>query len=215
MGSARAEPSVPIPLLRHPRRDGSRGHPMEARRLRPRGISNVYTGNDARTRIVLKELNDKVANVAVMRALGFCVSVEHARYMAKRFIDAGVPRVAVSAETSAMDRRACPRMHCAIARSNRTVRGRSVQRRPRHPRGRHGAIPRPTESATVFLQQLGRGLRLTRARPCYRVGFRRASTPRVSFRSAVPSPHRRRGKGAAAPGRGGFPVSAIGQPDRA
>ena len=48
-------------------------------------LSGVYTGNDARTRIVLKELGDKVADVAAMRALGFCVSVEHARYMAQRF----------------------------------------------------------------------------------------------------------------------------------
>ena len=33
-------------------------------------LSNLYTGNDARTRIVLKELRDKVADVAAMRALG-------------------------------------------------------------------------------------------------------------------------------------------------
>ena len=68
-------------------------------------LSNVYTGNDARTRIVLKELDDKVADVAAMRALGFCVSVEHARYMAQRFVEAGIPALAVSAETSAADRR--------------------------------------------------------------------------------------------------------------
>ncbi|WP_373368700.1 DEAD/DEAH box helicase, partial [Mycobacterium intracellulare] len=34
-------------------------------------LSALYTGNDARTRIVLKELRDKVADVAAMRGLGF------------------------------------------------------------------------------------------------------------------------------------------------
>ena len=42
-------------------------------------LSNVFTGNDARTRIVLKEVRDKVADVSAMRALGFCVGVDHAR----------------------------------------------------------------------------------------------------------------------------------------
>ncbi len=62
---------------------------MAAWRLRFGRLSGVYTGNDARTRIVLKELGDKVADVAAMRALGFCVSIEHARYMADRFVAAG------------------------------------------------------------------------------------------------------------------------------
>ncbi len=47
-------------------------------------LSNVYTGNDARARIVLHQLSDKVADVGAMRALGFCVSVAHAEYMARR-----------------------------------------------------------------------------------------------------------------------------------
>ena len=71
-------------------------------------LSAVYTGNDARTRIVLKELRDKIDDVDEMRALGFCVSVEHARYMAGRFIDASIPARALSAETSSADRRDAP-----------------------------------------------------------------------------------------------------------
>ncbi len=61
--------------------------------------SNVYTGNDARARIVLRQLRDKVADVASMRALGFCVSVAHAEYMARVFNEAGIPARAVSGET--------------------------------------------------------------------------------------------------------------------
>jgi superfamily II DNA or RNA helicase/HKD family nuclease len=126
-------------------------------------LSGVYTGNDARTRIVLKELGDKVADVAAMRALGFCVSVEHARYMAQRFVEAGIPARAVSAETSGADRR-----DALTALRNREINilfavdlfneGLDI------PEVDTVLFLRPTESATVFLQQLGRGLRLIRGK---------------------------------------------------
>lgn len=123
-------------------------------------LSNLYTGNDARSRIVLKELRDKVADVAAMRALGFCVSIEHARYMADRFNAAGVPARAVSADTAAAERQA----------ALKALRDREVNVLFAVDLFNEGLdIPevdtvlflRPTESATVFLQQLGRGLRLT------------------------------------------------------
>jgi superfamily II DNA or RNA helicase/HKD family nuclease len=126
-------------------------------------LNGVYTGNDARTRIVLKELGDKVADVLAMRALGFCVSVEHARYMAQRFGEAGIRARAVSAETSGADRR-----DALTALRNREINilfavdlfneGLDI------PEVDTVLFLRPTESATVFLQQLGRGLRLTRGK---------------------------------------------------
>ncbi|MDV3125283.1 DUF3427 domain-containing protein [Mycobacterium sp. 21AC1] len=124
-------------------------------------LSEVYTGNDACTRIVLDQLRDKVADVAAMRALGFCVSVDHARYMTERFVAAGIPARAVSAETSTFDR------HAALA----ALRSREINVLFAVDLFNEGLdIPqvdtvlflRPTESATVFLQQLGRGLRLTK-----------------------------------------------------
>ncbi|MCV7257018.1 DUF3427 domain-containing protein [Mycobacterium shimoidei] len=123
-------------------------------------LSNLYTGNDARTRVVLKELRDKVADVAAMRALGFCVSIEHARYMADRFNAAGVRARAVSADTPAAERQA----------ALKALRDREINILFAVDLFNEGLdIPevdtvlflRPTESATVFLQQLGRGLRLT------------------------------------------------------
>ncbi len=121
-------------------------------------LSGIYTGNDARTRIILKELRDKIDDVGSMRALGFCVSVEHARYMAEQFQRAGIHARAVSAETSAGERRE------ALA----ALRDRSINIIFAVDLFNEGLdIPnvdtvlflRPTESATVFLQQLGRGLR--------------------------------------------------------
>ena len=121
-------------------------------------LSAVYTGNDARTRIVLKELRDKIDNVDEMRALGFCVSVEHARYMAGRFIDAGIPARALSAETSSADRRdALKQLRDGDLKVIFAVdlfnEGLDI------PNVDTVLFLRPTESATVFLQQLGRGLR--------------------------------------------------------
>ena len=62
-------------------------------------LSNIFTANDARVRTVLKELHDKVADVGAMRALGFCVSVAHAEYMARKFVEAGIPARALSGGT--------------------------------------------------------------------------------------------------------------------
>ena len=123
-------------------------------------LSNLYTGNDARTRIVLKELRDKVADVAAIRGLGFCVSIEHAHYMANRFVAAGVPARAVSAETPPAERQAALtalrdkeiNILFAVDLFNE---GLDI------PEVDTVLFLRPTESATVFLQQLGRGLRLT------------------------------------------------------
>ena len=45
------------------------------------------------------QLRDKIGDVRAMRALGFCVSVAHADYMARVFNEAGVPARAVSGKT--------------------------------------------------------------------------------------------------------------------
>jgi len=123
-------------------------------------LDALYTGNDARTRIVLKEVRDKVSDASRMRALGFCASTAHARYMAQRFTAAGIPARAVWADTSSSDR----------ADALRALRNREINALFAVDLFNEGLdLPevdtvlflRPTESATVFLQQLGRGLRMT------------------------------------------------------
>jgi superfamily II DNA or RNA helicase/HKD family nuclease len=124
-------------------------------------LSNVFTGNDARARIVLNQLREVVADIGSMRALGFCVSVAHAEYMARVFATAGINARAVSGQTPRHER------DQAIA----DLRSRSVNILFAADLFNEGLdVPevdtvlflRPTESATVFLQQLGRGLRRTR-----------------------------------------------------
>ncbi|GAA0345547.1 DEAD/DEAH box helicase [Actinoallomurus spadix] len=131
-------------------------------------LTNLYTGHDARVSMVIKALADKLANVRDMRAVGFCVSIAHAEFMATRFNQAGIPSVAV---TSATDRSA--REQTLIDLRNREINvvftvdlfneGVDV------PQIDTVLFLRPTESATVFLQQLGRGLRFADDKPCLTV----------------------------------------------
>lgn len=127
-------------------------------------LERVFTADDARVRIVLRELRDKISEVSKIRALGFCVSVRHAEYMADRFTAAGIPSLAVSASTPPDAR----------ARALRSLRDREVNVLFAVDLFNEGLdIPdvdtllllRPTQSATVFLQQLGRGLRRTPDKP--------------------------------------------------
>ena len=124
-------------------------------------LSNLYTGNDARAAIVLSQLRDKIPDLHRMRALGFCVSVAHAEYMAATFSRAGIPARAVSGATSNPERE----------RALEDLRARRVNVLFAADLFNEGLdLPdvdtvlflRPTESATIFLQQLGRGLRRSR-----------------------------------------------------
>jgi superfamily II DNA or RNA helicase/HKD family nuclease len=121
-------------------------------------LSNLYTGDDLRTRKVLAAVRDKVLDARHMRALGFCVSIDHAEYMARQFTAAGIPAAAVSARTTTAER----------DDALRQLRDRKINAVFAVDVFNEGVdVPaidtvlflRPTESATVFLQQLGRGLR--------------------------------------------------------
>jgi superfamily II DNA or RNA helicase len=127
-------------------------------------LSSIYTGNDARAAIVLKQLKDKVLNPGDMRALGFCVSVAHSEFMARSFNDAGVPARAVSGQTP----------HAERTQALTDLRQRRVNILFAADLFNEGLdVPdvdtvlflRPTESSTIFLQQLGRGLRRTQTKP--------------------------------------------------
>jgi len=131
-------------------------------------LENVYIGDDARVAQILSELQRKVTDVRSMRALGFCVGIAHARYMARRFNDAGVPSLHVSADSTSTERDDALRklkmreVNClfAVDLFNEGVDVPEIDT---------VLFLRPTESATVFLQQLGRGLRRTHDKDCLTV----------------------------------------------
>lgn len=131
-------------------------------------ISNLYTGNDARCRLVLQTIANKIADPGRMRALGFCVSIDHANYMARRFSEAGIPSRAITSRTADPERRAALR-----ALDEREVNALFTvdlfNEGVDLPAVDTVLFLRPTESATVFLQQLGRGLRLANDKSCLTV----------------------------------------------
>jgi superfamily II DNA or RNA helicase len=131
-------------------------------------LTNLYTGHDARTGIVLRALREKLTDIRGMRALGFCVSIDHAEYMATRFNQAHIPSRAVTSRTSTEDRRET----LAALRSGEINVVFSVDvfnEGVDLPDIDTVLFLRPTESATVFLQQLGRGLRLSDEKACLTV----------------------------------------------
>ena len=131
-------------------------------------LTNLYTANDARLALILRELQDKITNVEAMRALGFCVSVEHASWMARKFVEAGLRAACVDSSSRREER----------AEQIRRLRDGELQILFAVDLFNEGLdIPeidtvlflRPTESAIVFMQQLGRGLRLHPAKSCLTV----------------------------------------------
>ena len=131
-------------------------------------LDAVYTGNDVRAGLVLDKVHETLLDPLHARGLGFCVSVAHANFMARFFTKHGIPAIALSAETSAEERRA--------------AKDRLVRREINFifvvdlynegvdiPEVDTVLFLRPTESLTVYLQQLGRGLRLHDDKDCLTV----------------------------------------------
>ena len=131
-------------------------------------LENLYTADDARVRLVLQQLQAKHRDARTMRALGFCVSIAHAEFMARKFTDAGLSSKAVSAETDSDTRRGALadlragrlRALFAVDLFNEGVDLPEVDTL---------MLLRPTESALVFMQQLGRGLRRFEGKDCVTV----------------------------------------------
>ncbi|MFD8201285.1 DUF3427 domain-containing protein [Streptomyces sp. NPDC059701] len=127
-------------------------------------LGNLFTGNDARARIVVKQIMDKVSDPGAMRALGFCVTRAHAHYMADFFRKASFEAVALDSDSPA-DVRAQALTDLrdgklqVIFSVNLFNEGLDI------PDVDTLLLLRPTNSATVFLQQLGRGLRRTETKP--------------------------------------------------
>jgi superfamily II DNA or RNA helicase len=123
-------------------------------------LENVFTADHAWARLVVEEVRRKIVDPSQMRALGYCVSVRHAHFMAQRFSELGLPAVALSAASRREERSAA--LHDLAAGNVHVVftvdlfnEGIDI------PNVDTLLLLRPTDSPTLFLQQLGRGLRKT------------------------------------------------------
>jgi superfamily II DNA or RNA helicase/HKD family nuclease len=122
------------------------------------GLTNLLTSNDLHAHFVVKQLIDRVGDPSSIRALGFCVSIEHARYMARIFNSAGISSVAIWSDTGREERVGALK-RLADGSVNVVFSVDLFNEGVDVPTVDTLIMLRPTDSATLFLQQLGRGLR--------------------------------------------------------
>ena len=135
-------------------------------------LSEVYTLSgaiaDRRADHVLSSVMKYVTDIDDVKGLGFCVTVEHAEFMCDYFNAHGIPSIHLSGKTCDEERKTA---------KNRLVSGEIrfifvvdiYNEGVDIPEVNTVLFLRPTESLTVFLQQLGRGLRLCEGKDCLTV----------------------------------------------
>ncbi|MGG7144889.1 DUF3427 domain-containing protein [Clostridium nigeriense] len=131
-------------------------------------LDKVYTGNDIRSNEIVNALNKYVTDIDDVIGLGFCVSKEHAKFMAEKFNKFGIESIALTDE-SKKDERSEAKKRLV----NKEIKFIFVVDLYNEgvdiPEINTILFLRPTESLTVFLQQLGRGLRLHEDKECLTV----------------------------------------------
>ena len=121
-------------------------------------LTHVYTADDLWVNRIILELTNRLDSLDLIIGLGFCVSVEHADFLACKFNEAGISAASVTGKTSSFERENTLRK---LNNGELTfvfsvdVFNEGVD----IPKINTLLLLRPTESATLFIQQLGRGLR--------------------------------------------------------
>lgn len=121
-------------------------------------LTKLYTKNDVRVRDILHNLEKYTKDYTDVSAIGFCVSIEHAKYMAYKFAEVGMKAKYLVSENSH------ERVEVLHSFRNKDINYLFVvdifNEGIDIPEIDTVLFLRPTESLTIFLQQLGRGLRL-------------------------------------------------------
>ena len=121
-------------------------------------LTNVLTADHAWARRVVEQVRLKTSDPHAIKALGFCVSIVHARFMADQFRAVGISAVAVWGD-SPQDERHDALRDLEAGRVNVVFTVDLFNEGVDVPNVDTLLLLRPTESPTLFLQQLGRGLR--------------------------------------------------------
>ena len=124
-----------------------------------KALDGLFTGNHARAHLILNEWRRLCANPRESRAIAFCVSVDHARFMTEQFIHAGLPALCLTGQSCMEERMAAPHKLasgevCVLVTVDLYNEGVDL------PMVDTLLMLRPTQSPVIFQQQIGRGLRL-------------------------------------------------------
>lgn len=127
-------------------------------------LANIYTSNQTRFNKILLSMQEIITDISNMKALAFCVSKEHANYMAQQFNLKGISADVLTSENSRerQEKQQAIRTKsinvlCVVDIFNEGIDIPEIDTL---------LFLRPTESLTIFLQQLGRGLRLAEGKEC-------------------------------------------------
>lgn len=143
-------------------------------------LTNLYTHNQARFDKIFLSMQEIITDIGKMKALAFCVSKEHAQFMAQQLLLKGVDTDVLTSdnrhERQQKQQAICSgsiNVLCVVDIFNEGVDIPEVDTL---------LFFRPTESLTIFLQQLGRGLRLAEGKECCTVlDFVGNSRPEYDF----------------------------------
>lgn len=143
-------------------------------------LSSIYTSNDRRVREIFDSLEKYTKDLNEVRAIGFCVTIEHAKFMADKFCLNGLKADYLTSSNN---------------QNRDIVKSKFLKKEINYlfvvdifnegvdiPEIDTVLFLRPTESLTIFLQQLGRGLRLFENKDCLTVlDFVGNSRPEYNF----------------------------------
>lgn len=124
-----------------------------------KALDGLFTGNHFRARLIVNEWRRLCANPSQSRAIAFCVSVDHARFMTEQFNNVGLPALCLTGQSSSEERTAAPHKLsrgevCVLVTVDLYNEGVDL------PFVDTLLMLRPTQSPVLFQQQIGRGLRL-------------------------------------------------------
>ncbi len=135
-------------------------------------LSEIYTSNlivaERRADMIVRSITKYVTDIDQVKGLGFCVSVDHAKFMAQHLNKWGISSISLTAESTDEERNSAKqrlfngdiKIIFVVDLYNEGV---------DIPEVNTVLFLRPTESLTIFLQQLGRGLRPSEGKECLTV----------------------------------------------
>lgn len=141
-------------------------------------LSNLYTASDIRTQKIINNLINLSTDVNKVKALAFCISKQHAEYMSQKLNNRGIKADVLTSDNSQFRQEKLQNLRsgntnvlCVVDMFNEGVDIPEVDTI---------LFLRPTESLTIFLQQLGRGLRFAEGKVCTILDFVGNSRPEYS-----------------------------------
>lgn len=135
-------------------------------------LTKIYTYErevaENRAKLIIESVRKYLTDIDDVKGLAFCVSVEHAKFMADQFNKHGIKSIYLTGQSSDGERDTAKskllsdeiRFIFVVDIYNEGV---------DIPEVNTILFLRPTESLTIFLQQLGRGLRLNKDKECLTV----------------------------------------------